>query len=57
MPSTSYSVRRWSFLGPVLPPRGPTIDDIYPNNNSKTMVAVAGPTDSIPQGAAIDALR
>jgi hypothetical protein len=47
-PSTSYNVRRWSFPGPVLPPRGPAINDIYSNNNGKIVVAVAGPTDSIP---------
>jgi hypothetical protein len=50
MPSTSYSVRRWSFTGLVLPPRGPAIDDIDSNNNSKTVVAAAGPTGSTPQG-------
>jgi hypothetical protein len=50
-PLTSYIVRRWSFPGSVLPPRGPTIDDIYYNNNNKTVVAIAGPTNSIPQEA------
>jgi hypothetical protein len=30
--------------------QGPAIDDIFSNNNSKTMVAAAGPTDSIPYG-------
>jgi hypothetical protein len=49
-PLISYNVRRWSFPGPVLPPRGPSIDDIYPNNNGKTMVVATGPTNSILQG-------
>jgi hypothetical protein len=50
-PSTSYSIRRWSFPGPALHLRRPTIDNIYPNNNGKTVVVVADPTDSIPQRA------
>jgi hypothetical protein len=45
-PSTSHSVRRWSFLGPVLPPRVPAIDDIYSNNNGKIVVVAAGPASS-----------
>jgi hypothetical protein len=50
MLSTSYNIRRWSFAGLVLPPRGPAIDDINSNNNNKTVVAAAGPTNNIPQG-------
>jgi hypothetical protein len=50
MPSTSDSIRRWSFLGPILPPKGHAINDIYSNNNGKTVVAGVGPTDSIPHG-------
>jgi hypothetical protein len=38
-------------LGPVLPPTGPAIDDIHSSNSGKTVVAIVGPTDSIPQGA------
>jgi hypothetical protein len=38
-------------LGPVLPPRGPAINDIHSSNSGKTVVAIVSPTDSIPQGA------
>jgi hypothetical protein len=50
-PWMPYSVRRWSFPGPVLPHRGPVINDIYSNNNDKTVVAAVCPTDIIPQRA------
>jgi hypothetical protein len=35
-------------LGTGIASQGPAIGNIYPNNNGKTVVATAGPTDSIP---------